>query len=290
MTLHRETTQLRSFDGLRLHAARWIPDGEPKALLLIIHGYSEHGGRYEHVARYLAERGFAVASLDYRGHGRSEGARATVARFPHTTADVEACYAWARQLWPDKPVYIIGHSMGALVTLLFALSPERDVAGVVLSGAPLDAASTPTPLVWLSKVLNRVKPGWRVVPLNRTAVTRSAEVLKATALDPLMERVPLSAHLAYEIIQEARHVLSRLPELKIPILYLHGEADTIVGAAGSREAYTRTGSSDKTLKIYPGLYHELFNEPEREQILNDVVTWLEARLARPLIPGRTTRL
>jgi len=278
MTVTKHTAQLRSFDDLRLFVSRWTPDGPPQALLIIIHGYGEHSRRYTHVARYFAERGFAVAALDYRGHGLSEGPRATVIRFHHVISDIEVCYNWARQFWPDLPVYLIGHSLGALATLLFLLSADREVAGVVLSGAPLAAACTPWPLVQLARVLNRVTPGWRIVPINPFGITRNREVIRASLADPLMTIAPISAHLAHEIIGESRFVLNQLSSLETPILYLHGAKDGVVSATGSQKAYERTGGHDKTLIIYPELAHELFNEPEREQVLADVFAWLQARV------------
>lgn len=271
-----EATSLRAADGLRLHAVRWRAT-MPKACVLLVHGVGEHCGRYAHVARFLVGRGYTVYSLDYRGHGQSEGERANVGTFDLSAADVKAAYDWLRAEEGDSPVYILGHSQGTLVTLLFVLTYPEAVAGVILSATMLGLARMAPPLALLTNVLNAVVPRWPLIPLNPATLSRDPAVLQAAANDPLNHRKPLTPHIIHEMVTEARRVLERLPSLTAPILLMHGTQDRLVPPSGSQLVYDKVGSTDKTLTWYDGLYHELCNEPEQDQVMGDIAEWLDQR-------------
>lgn len=270
-----EKTTLLSHDGLKLHAIRWRTPHAPKACVLIVHGISEHSGRYAHVAAELTANGYTTYSLDYRGHGRSEGERANIGEFPLAVEDVKQCYDWLAAEEAGLPVFILGHSQGTLVTLLYALTYPETISGVLLSAAMLGLAETAAPLVALVNVLNRVVPRLKLMPLDTSTISRDPAVLEAAANDPLQYHERLTPHIIYAMIHESRRVLQRLPSMTKPILIMHGTGDRLVPPNGSQLVYDAVGSTDKRLIWYDGLYHELCNEPEQGQVLSDIVDWLD---------------
>jgi len=286
MSAPTEETTLRSFDGLALHGVRWRTD-TPKAAVLIVHGIGEHCGRYDHVARHLTKHGYTAYSLDYRGHGRSEGARANVGTFDLPAEDVKTCYDWLRAEEGDLPVYILGHSQGTLVTLLFVLTYPEAVDGVMLSATMLGLAHMSTPMVLLANTLNAVAPRWKIIPLDVSTISRDPAVLRAAAADPLSNHERLTPHIIHEMIYESRRVIQRLPALTAPILIMHGTGDRLVPPSGSQLVYDTVGSADKTLHWYDGLYHEICNEPEQGQVLADITTWLDQHRNKTARIGQT---
>jgi acylglycerol lipase len=274
-----ETTTLRSHDGLRLHALRWRTRQPAKACVLIVHGISEHSGRYRHVADFLTDHGYTVYSLDYRGHGRSEGERANVGEFALPVEDIKVCHDWLAAEEPGFPVYILGHSQGTLITLKYALRYPETISGVLLSATMIGMARLATPLVWLANALNAIAPRAKLIPLDTSTISRDPAVVEAAAKDPLQHHERLTPHIIHAMIHESRAVLAQLPALTKPIMIMHGTADRLVPPNGSQLVYDHVGSTDKQIIWYDGLYHELCNEPEQEQVLHDIVTWLDDHFA-----------
>lgn len=273
-----ETTTLIAHDGLKLHGIRWQVQN-PKACVMLVHGVGEHSGRYEHVAAYLNLHGYTVYSLDYRGHGLSEGERANVGHFALPAEDVKTCWDWLHSEEGDTPVTIFGHSQGTLVTLLFVLCYPQAVQGVILSATMLGMAKLSPPLVWLATVLKMVVPRLKLIAIESSTISRDPAVRLDAKTDPLNHNQRLTPHIFYEMIHESRRVLQQLPALIQPILIMHGTADKLVPPAGSQMVYDAVGSTDKTLTWYDGLYHEICNEPEQEQVFADMVAWLDDHLA-----------
>lgn len=267
-----------SFTGLKnteIFYQAWRPDAEPSAALIIVHGYAEHSGRYQHVAEYFVERRYAVYALDHRGHGHSEGERAYVDRFDDFLADLRTFVELVRREQPDRDIFLVGHSMGGLITTLFAEEHGDLLRGVILSGAGvLISAGVPSILIGLSKALSVLVPKMGVTPLEAATVSRDPDVVARYNADPLNYRGRVRARMAAELIRAGETALANLHKIAVPILIMHGSADELADPEGSRLIYAGVSSTDKTLKIYDGLYHEIFNEPEKEQVLSDVADWL----------------
>ncbi|MDE3095390.1 MAG: lysophospholipase [Chloroflexota bacterium] len=264
-------------DGLRLFERRWLPDGEPRAALAIVHGYAEHGGRYAHVGEALVGRGYAVFACDLRGHGRSDGPRAFVRSFGAYLADLPVFLDRVRTAVPGRPLFLLGHSMGGTIVALAAVAAPPSVEGVLLSGAGLTLAGAPPPLQAAMLALGRIAPR---LPLRRLAaadVSRDPEVVRAYEEDPLVYRGRMRAGLIAAMIRAARRIGAGMEDVTLPLLIMHGTADALTEPAGSRELYARARSADRTLKLYEGLYHEILNEPERAQVIDDIARWLDAR-------------
>ncbi|MEO5838603.1 MAG: lysophospholipase [Acidimicrobiales bacterium] len=259
-------------DGLVQLRRHW-PATNARASVLLIHGISEHSGRYEHVGHFLADRGFDVVAIDMRGFGQSGGRRAYVGSFDEYLDDVEDQMAEVRAL--GVPVVLLGHSMGGLIALSYALSARPDPDLLALS-APALGASIPAHLRALAPVLARLAPRLNVPsPIKGEMLATDPAVGEAYRADPLVERTvtPLLGHALLRQVQWASENLSRL---SIPTLVLHGADDQLVPARSTRPL---ADLALVTRRTYPALRHEIFNEPMRFAILQDLTDWLTTQLA-----------
>ena len=270
------------FRGVRdaqIYYQAWLPDGEPQAALLIVHGLAEHGGRYAHVARRLVSAGYAVYALDLIGHGRSEGARAYVRRFSDFTHTVAACLDLVFEGQPGKPVFLLGHSLGATIAACCFLDRPSGLAGGVLSGVSVRMPDNVTPAtILVAKALSVLVPKAPVQALEAQWISRDPAVVQAYVTDPLVYTGRICARTGIELLKAQQRILAEASRVKLPVLMVHGSDDRLCPLDGARPFYEAIASTDKTLQVYDGLYHEVYNEPERDQVLGDVVAWLEAHL------------
>lgn len=265
--------------GLQLCAQSWAPDGEAIGVVVIVHGFAEHGGRYTRLAARLVAHGYAVRAGDLRGHGRSEGRRTSIVRFADYTSDVCSAIADARRAHPAVPLFLLGHSMGGLIALEVALSGDASLDGLALS-APAVLPGRVSPMTVLAgRVLSRVAPDVGVIALPLDKISRDPDVVAAYRADPLVFATKLRARLGAEMLVAMRHVDAALATLRVPLLVMQGSEDGIVARDSARFVYDRAGSPDKTIDIYPGLWHEIFNEPERDRVIGDLLEWLDAHRA-----------
>lgn len=249
----------------------------PQGLILVVHGVAEHAGRYHHVADLLAGLGLRVAILDHRGHGRSGGKRLRVRHLSEYGDDVETLRT--REQTTGAPTYLLGHSMGGCIALDYALDHQSSLAGLILSAPAVIPGDDINPvLMRVAKVLGPVVPGMPGQKLSSASISRDPAVVSAYDADPLVFRGKLTAGVGGAMLRAMDTFPSRLPSLRLPLLVLSGTADSIVNPDGARLVERLAGSEDKTLKMYDGLYHEVFNEPEKEQVLGDLRDWLQARL------------
>ena len=265
--------------GARLHVKTWLPDGDPRGGVVLAHGYAEHLGRYQHVAKFLNARGLAVFAIDHWGHGKSDGTPGFVPRFSAFTDGMAALLARIEGGYPGLPLILLGHSMGGLIATLHLAADQSHYAGAVLSGPLILPADPPSRfLQWVTRLLSRIAPRLGVVALDSAAVSRDPAVVAAYLADPLVYNGKVRARLAAEMFAAMEAARAAAPEITLPMLLLHGEADRLTAPEGSRYLAEHLGSPDKTLKLYPGLYHEIFNEPEQAQVLGDMADWIDAHL------------
>lgn len=274
--MKRRDESLIGNGGLEIRYAVYEPDGEARGVLLIAHGLGEHGGRYDHVARRLCDVGLRVAVPDHRGHGRSGGPRAGLRRFADFTDDLHAVSDAVRT--PELPVFVLGHSMGGTIALEYALRYQDELTGAVLSGAAVQPGNQPRLLLEIAKLLGRVAPSLPTAKLESAAISRDPEVVRAYEADPLVFHGKVPAGLGGAALRLMDTFPARLADLRLPVLVLHGAEDRLTSPEGSRVVHARVGSTDKGLIVYPGLHHEIFNEPEQDAVLDDVAGWLQARL------------
>jgi acylglycerol lipase len=280
--VHREG-QFAGHGGLRLYWQAWLPDGDVHAVLLVVHGYGEHGGRYGNLVERLVPRGFAVYALDHRGHGRSEGPRGHVGRFAEFVADLHALRVRVEDEQRGKPLFILGHSMGGLIAVRYLLSHASGLSGAILSSPAFGIHNEPSRLLdWLGRLLSRIAPRTSFQGnVDPQYLSRDPTVGRAYAADPLVHR-RASARFFTEFKWAMRNALDRAGEIGLPILILQAGADQLVQVRATEAFAASVGSEAKQFHLYPEFYHELFNETEKERVFDDLEQWLETRLTAQL--------
>jgi alpha-beta hydrolase superfamily lysophospholipase len=257
----------------------WLPEDEIKAVLVIVHGLAEHSGRYMNVVNHFVPLGYAVYGLDHIGHGRSEGPRVYVERFSDYTRTLKTYVDKIRAWQPDTPVFMVGHSLGGLIGSAYLLDHQEDLTGAVLSGPGVKVPDSISPVtVALGKVLSTLMPRTGLVQLDANEISRDPAVVQAYVNDPLVYTGKTTARLAAEMLKTMRRVTEEAGTITLPVMIVQGSEDKLVDPAGARMLYKTVSSDDKTLKIYDGLYHEVFNEPEHAEVLGDVEAWLDAHV------------
>lgn len=267
--------------GAALNWKVWLPDGDPRAAIVLAHGYAEHLGRYEAFATTLNASGLAVYALDHWGHGRSEGRYGFVPRFSVFTDGVELLLNEVKARHPGLPVFLVGHSMGGLIACAHLLTHQSHYAGAILSGPAIKPSEEPSKLtILISRLLSRIAPRLGVLALDAEGVSRDPAVVAAYRADPLVYTGKMSARLAAEMFDAMAAARAGAAMIALPILLMHGEADRLTAPAGSRFLFETVSSSDRQLKLYPGLYHEIFNEPERASVIADLTGWIDVQLRK----------
>jgi alpha-beta hydrolase superfamily lysophospholipase len=260
--------------GDHLFSREWLPP-DPERVLLLVHGLAEHSGRYEHVGAWFAERACAVHAYDQRGHGKSAGVPGHLRRFSDYLDDLEAVLRRVRERHPELPVFLVGHSMGGLVVTTFARERRPEVAGIVTSGAALRVpANVSRTTLAGARLLARLLPRLRMNPqIDPAGLSRVPEVVRAYVDDPLVFS-RITASFASELFAAMRRTGDGGADVRVPTLLLHGEADLLCPVEASRHFFAQLGAGEKGLRTYPGLFHEIFNEPERERVFDDLLAWL----------------
>jgi alpha-beta hydrolase superfamily lysophospholipase len=264
--------------GVRLQR-RWFLPAEPLAAVILTHGLGEHAGRYARLARWLADRHVAVHAYDLRGHGHSGGPRGHASSLAELVDDLERVVDAVRAQCAGLPLVLVGHSLGGLITA--ALLCERDpvVAGAVTSGAALVVPGLAGRRLTKLRLYHAITPRRALSNgLSTSALSRDPEVVRAYKADPLVHRV-LTPSLAVEIARVSARVIASADAVRAPMLLLHGEADRICSPDGSRRFYGGLTAPGSRLRIYPGLYHEVFNEPEHLHVFGDVLRFIQVRIA-----------
>lgn len=276
------TDHFQTSDNLNIHTVHWATPDTPKAIVIIVHGFGEHIGRYQHVAEHLVANDYAVYGLDHRAHGKSEGEpRAYFNSFDDPVNDLSTYFDQIKAKHPHHKVFMLGHSMGSLITLLFTLKRQRELAGVISSGTPINLDEQISPmLARIAQFIGRFLPKMPAVKLDAKLLSHDPQVVLDYTQDPLVYQGATRIHMADEMMKEGQRVREEIIQLRIPMLVLHGGADGICPPSGSQTLFDKVGSPDKGLKIYENLYHEILNEPEKEQILADIITWLNDRVSR----------
>jgi acylglycerol lipase len=268
--------------GRRIFWRSWAPDGGPaRAMIVLVHGLGEHSGRYDHVVARLVDAGYAVHAVDHRGHGRSDGPRAFIEDMDNAVADIDTLIDRAVAAQPGVPVFMLGHSMGGLIALRYALAHQDRLAGLVLSAALAQLDAVPKPLELVGRALSVIAPRAPLIAIDPELVSRDPAVVAAYRSDPLVHHGKIPARTAAQLADAVARFPSTVGAITVPTLILYGTADGLAPPAGSVMLGERIGAQDKTITAYDGLFHEILNEPEREAVLEDIVGWLGARVGTP---------
>ena len=240
--------------GERFYYVQGGPE-KPKAVILAVHGYAEHTGRYRHVMDFMNSRGFSFYMMENRGHGRSPGKRGHIDRYDQFTDDLHEF-----RIMPEKaarehgvPLFLLGHSNGSLISARYALAHGDGIRGLVLSGIPIRAAVKVNPV--------KLKLGFFLAGI-------APKLTLPSEIDPYT--------LCHD--EKVTDLLSRAGEFSHPVLFQHGGDDRACDPPSAVEFYEKIASGDKRMQMYEGLWHEIFNEPEKEKILDTAASWIEERI------------
>lgn len=263
--------------GVTIHLRSWMPDDEPRAVVVICHGVNSHGGQYAWTASQFAARGFAVFALDLRGRGQSGGERFFVSDIADYVADLSGTIEIAKSRHPGLPVYLLGHSAGGVVSCTYALDHQDEIQGLICESF---AFQVPAPGFVLSAIkgLSHIAPRLGVLTLHMKDFTRDRAALAALEADPLTKGEVQPAATVAALVRADERLHDSFGEITLPVLIIHGTADRATVCRGSEYFHEHAGSADKTLKLYRDHYHDLLNDIGKEDVFADIADWIEARL------------
>jgi lysophospholipase len=269
--------------GRQIFWRSWLGAEPLRAIVVLAHGFGEHSGRYEHVAERLKSEGYGVYALDHHGHGRSAGARG---RFAMNDAidDLDQLVLLAASRHPDADVFLLGHSLGGAIALRYAMRHSNRLAGLIVS-APVAEVDGRRAAKAAGRLLGRLVPALPVARVNPKLISRDPAVVAAYEFDPLVFW-GIPAGTAAELLAHADALPDDVRSVTLPTLLIWGTDDRICAPAGAEMVARRIGSNDLTTTPYPGLYHEILNEPEREQVLGELLEWLAARVPAAQVSSR----
>lgn len=263
--------------GVELYWQGLVPADGPTGVVLVCHGLGEHSGRYGNVEDALVPEGWAVYGLDHRGHGRSTGRRAHLDRYDDWLVDYDVFRQHVVARHPGLPVFLLGHSMGGQIALAYALDHGAGLRGLVLSAPALASDAVPRQAVPVLRLVGRIAPTLRPTGIDETRISKDPAVVTGYQNDPLVHHGHPTLGLLVALYGQFAVLLERARALRLPLLLQHGELDVLTDLAGSRRLEASSGSPDRTVRYYPGLWHEIYNEPERDGPLRDLRDWLAAR-------------
>ena len=257
----------------------WTTGTEPRGVVVLAHGYGEHARRYDYVATRFADAGLPTYALDHRGHGRSGGKRVRVRQMSEFVGDLRSLVMIATAEHPGLTRIVLGHSMGGGIALAYGAKYPTEYDLMVLSG-PAIAAHTgvSTAKALLGKMVGSVLPDLPIEQIDPDAVSRDPVVVADYKSDPLVYRGKIPAGIGKALLLVGENMPRLAAAIRAPILVVHGEQDRLVSPVGSEHLVTCVASRDVELTVYPELYHEVFNEPERDRVIDDVIAWIVARL------------
>ena len=272
-----------SVSGKRRLKARWWRQLRPRGVVIIAHGFGEHGGAYTEAAETIGRTlAVDVVAPDFHGHGRSPGRRGVVRRYEDLVEDLQAVVAWARGRYNDRPIFLLGHSNGGQVVLRFAIAHGDRIAGVIVSNPSLKIAMPiPPAKLWLGRMLMRFAPWITLQAYTPSSVLTSDPEVRAGYRVDALRHDRISPPLFFGMVAGGELLLANAAGLRPPLLMLLGGQDPLIDPQYSREFFNRVELEDKTLILYPKMLHEPLNEVGREKVVEDVVRWLAERIVAP---------
>lgn len=262
--------------GTPLFSQCWLPATSPSGVIVLVHGFGEHSDRYTNLVAALTEAGYAIYAFDHRGHGRSPGKRGHANQAEDLIEDTRQVAQRAQGDYPELPRFVLGHSLGGLITLAFVLKHPEGLAGVIAS-APLLATPAISPLTLaIARLLSSIAPTFALdTKLDASTISRDPAEVQRYASDTMVHS-KTSARAGAEVMKTIEWVQTHAGELRVPLLLYHGTGDQLVPIEGSRAFFANAGVTDKTFLELPGVYHESHNDLGREELFEKVAAWLDA--------------
>ncbi|PYR55050.1 MAG: alpha/beta hydrolase [Acidobacteria bacterium] len=274
-TQHEERVQ--GAGDLNLFVRSWRPEGEARGLVAIVPGFNAHSGYYGWAAEQFTATGLAVYAVDLRGRGHSDGERFYVEKFADYVSDAATLVTLAKSREPGLPLFLLGHSAGGVVACIYTLEHPTELAGLICESF---AHEVPAPDFALAvfKGLSHVAPHAHILHLKNEIFSRDPKAVQAMNDDPLIAHETQPTQTLAEMVRADERLKQEFPLMTLPVLILHGTADTATKPSGSQRFYDNAGSTDKTLKLYEGHFHDLLNDIDKEKVMADILGWIDARL------------
>jgi acylglycerol lipase len=263
--------------GLKIAFRSWLPEGAARAAIMVVPGFNAHSGSYEWVAEQFVQKDLAVYAVDLHGRGASDGERFYVEAFEDYVRDVEAVMAIVKAREPGLPIFMLGHSAGGVVACLYTLDHPTDLVGLISESF---AHELPAPDFALAvfKGLSHIAPHAHVLHLPNESFSRDPTVVEAMNSDPLIAHETQPTQTMAALVRADERLKKEFPLITLPLLILHGTADKNTKPAGSQHFYETAGSTDKTLKLYEGGFHDLLNDTDKEVVMLDISQWIDGHL------------
>jgi len=279
--------RLEGASGLRIFYRSLRPKEKPRAVVIIVPGFNAHSGYYAWVAEQFVAAGLAVYAMDLRGRGNSDGERFYVENFEDYASDVEAVVKVARSREPGLPFFLLGHSAGGVVSCLYTLDHQPELAGLICESF---AHELPAPDFALAvfKGLGHLAPHAHILHLPNERFSRDPKVVEAMNEDSLIAHETQPTRTMAALVRADERLKKEFPLITLPVLILHGTLDQNTRPSGSQHFYDMVGSVDKTLKLYEGGFHDLLNDLVKRMVMQHIQDWIGARL--PAILERPARV
>jgi acylglycerol lipase len=268
---------LENAGGIRIFTRSWRPEGNPRGVIVLVHGFNSHSGYYLWVAEQLRDSGLAVYALDLRGRGRSDGERYYIDKFAEYQSDVNLVVDTARSREPGIPMFMLGHSAGGVIACNYVLDHQADFAGLICESF---AYRVPAPDFALAvlKGLSHLAPHAHVLKLDKKQFSRDPKVTQALLDDPLLADEVQPTKTVAEMVRADERLERDFGSFSLPLLIIHGTRDTVTRPEGSKEFFANAGSADKTLKLYDEYFHDPLSDIGKEAVMHDIKAWIAARL------------
>jgi len=263
--------------GFRIFTRSWQPEGEPRAAIVIVHGFNAHSGQYQSVAEEFVKNNLAVYALDLRGRGRSEGERFYIDKFENYANDLSTLVGMAKSQNPGLPIFVLGHSAGGVVACLYALEFQAEIDGLICESFAFEVPAPDFALAVI-KGLSYIAPHFHSIKLKNADFSRDPKIVQAMNADPLIKEESQPIETMAELVRADERLKKEFPLIKLPLLILHGTADKAAKPGGSQFFYDTAGSPDKTLKLYDGFYHDLLHDVDNEVVMADISHWIDEHI------------
>jgi len=263
--------------GVQLLVRSWRPEQQPRGIVAIVPGFNSHSGYYFWAAEQFVAAGFAVYAVDLRGRGLSEGERFYVESVGEYVHDVATLVTLAKSREPGLPLYLLGHSAGGVISCVYTLEHQGELAGFICEGF---AYQVPAPDIALAviKGVSHLAPHAHVLKLKNEDFSRDPEAVRTMNEDPLIANETQPTQTVAEMVRADERLEREFRLITLPVFILHGSDDKVTKPGGSQFFFETAGSADKTLKLYEGHAHDLLNDLGREVVMSDIVGWITNRL------------
>ncbi|MGB9639581.1 MAG: lysophospholipase [Anaerolineales bacterium] len=272
-----EEFSFRTMDGLEMFSQSWLAETDSKTFICLIHGLGEHSSRYKAVAERLTSEGFNLVGFDLRGHGRSAGARGDTPSFEAYMQDIEVFREEVNRRYAPKNEFLYGHSLGGLLLLNYLIRQKPAVKGAICSAAGLRTSLTQQRMkLWFVNIFGKIMPKLSIATgLDARMLSHDPIVVERYRKDPLVHGV-VTLRMALETLPAIQIVFDQAQTIKVPMLILHGSADQLSYPSGSQELARKVPNNE--FHLYEGLFHEIHNEPQKEEVFQTILAWLKRQL------------